>query len=199
MIRILYLAVFILLTSLSSFAIERDEYIEELLKSSEIETPQTNINYNYESFEKIPIKLNIKKPITTKDNSIYEGQVIDFYVKENVKYENKIIIKKGTPVSAVIQAYISRGMNGIPALIVLDNFKIPNIDSSKLKAEYVKKGHNRTLLVFPIKWALTLIPGAGYIPNLILGGHANIKKKDTIIIYYYPKWNDNTKETLWKN
>jgi len=81
-------------------------------------------------------------------------------------------------------------MNGVPAIIILDKFEIQGLDKSKLKGTYTKKGQNRGLLVFPIKWALTPIPFVGSITNVILGGHAKIKTKNTVEIYYFPDWNE---------
>ena len=180
-----------LFSSLSTFAFERDTFIEESLEKQNIEKPIQNLKYDYTAVDKIPIKLQIQTPITTKNDSIVEGQPIDFVVREDVKYNHRVVIPKGTKATAVIQTYQSRGMNGIPAIIVLDNFKIPNIEQYKLKDVYIKRGQDRSYIVFPIKWALTLIPFAGYSTNLILGGHAHIKKKHNVIIYYYPKWAEN--------
>lgn len=180
-----------LFSSLSTFAFERDTFIEEILSSKQIEKPVQNLKYDYTDVDKIPIKLQIQTPITTKNDSIVEGQLIDFVVREDVKYNHRVVIPKGTKATAVIQTYQSRGMNGIPAIIVLDDFEIPNLDKSKLKDDYIKRGQDRSYIVFPIKWALTLIPFAGYSTNLILGGHAHIKKKHNVIIYYYPKWAEN--------
>ncbi|MBQ4078495.1 hypothetical protein IJD15_04880 [bacterium] len=181
----------ILFSSLSTFAFERDTFIEESLENQNIEKPIQNLKYDYTAVDKIPIKLQIQTPITTKNDSIVEGQLIDFVVREDVKYNHRVVIPKGTKATAVIQTYQSRGMNGIPAIIVLDDFEIPNLDKSKLKDDYIKRGQDRSYIVFPIKWALTLIPFAGYSTNLILGGHAHIKKKHNVIIYYYPKWAEN--------
>ena len=180
-----------LFASLSTFALERDVFIEENLSSKEVSKPIQNLKYDYTEVDKVPIKLQIQTPITTKNDSIVEGQVIDFLVREDVKYNYKVVVPKGTKVTAVVQTYQSRGMNGIPAIIVLDDFEIPNLDKSKLKDDYIKRGQDRSYIVFPIKWALTLIPFAGYSTNLILGGHAHIKKKHNVIIYYYPKWAEN--------
>ncbi len=180
-----------LFSSLSTFAFERDTFIEEILSSKQIEKPVQNLKYDYTDVDKILIKLQIQTPITTKNDSIVEGQLIDFVVREDVKYNHRVVIPKGTKATAVIQTYQSRGMNGIPAIIVLDDFEIPNLDKSKLKDDYIKRGQDRSYIVFPIKWALTLIPFAGYSTNLILGGHAHIKKKHNVIIYYYPKWAEN--------
>lgn len=176
------------LSSLNANAIEDDEITKELLENTKITTPQMNLDYNYESFDKVPIKLQIIRPISTKKSGVYEGQVIDFIVKEDVKYNSKTIIKKGEKVTGTIQTLMDRGMNGIPATLIIDDFEIKGIEKNKLKSTYIKKGQNRTLIVMPIKWALTPIPGAGYVSNFIIGGHANIKKKTNIVLYYYPNW-----------
>ena len=83
---------FFVCSSLSSFSLERDEFIEEHLKTVEIVSPFVNKNYNYEAFNSIPIKLQIVTPLNSKKAEILEGQTIDFKVKENVKYNNKILI-----------------------------------------------------------------------------------------------------------
>ena len=115
-----------LFASLSTFALERDAFIEENLSSKEVSKPIQNLKYDYTEVDKVPIKLQIQTPITTKNDSIVEGQVIDFLVREDVKYNYKVVVPKGTKVTAVVQTYQSRGMNGIPAIIVLDDFEIPN-------------------------------------------------------------------------
>lgn len=181
----------ILFSALSVFALERDTFIEETLRTIDVQKPIQNLRYDYSSVDKVPVKLQISKPITTKNDSVIEGQLIDFVVREDVKYNHKVVIPKGTKATAVVQTYQSRGMNGIPAIIVLDNFQIENVEKYKLKHVYIKRGQDRSYIVFPIKWALTLIPFAGYSTNLILGGHAHIKKKHNVIIYYYPKWAEN--------
>ncbi len=177
-----------LFSSLSSFALERDAFIEDLLNSKEVSTPEQHLEYDYSSVEKIPILLQIVEPITTKNDAIYDGQVIDFIIREDVKYNHKVIVSKGTKATAVVQTHQSRGMNGLPGIILLDDFKIPNIPEAKLKDVYIHRGQDRSYIVYPIKWALTLIPFAGYVTNAILGGHANIKKRSKVKIYYYPNW-----------
>lgn len=183
--------IFFVFSSVSSFALERDTFIEEILATQQIEKPVQNLKYDYTEVDKVPIKLQIQKPITTKNDSVVEGQLIDFIVREDVKYNHSVIVPKGTKVTAVVQTYQTRGMNGIPAIIILSDFDIPNLDKTKLKDVYIKRGQDRSYIVFPIKWVLTPIPFAGYSTNLILGGHAYIKKKHNVIIYYYPKWAEN--------
>ena len=79
-------------------------------------------------------------------------------------------------------------MNGFPAEIIIEDFEIPNIKNSKLLATYTKKGQNRCFFVYPLKWALTPIPGVGSLTNFIKGGHAKVKTTDIITVYYYPNW-----------
>lgn len=173
-----------------AYALLRDTVIEEELANKNIKTPYINKNYDYTSIEKIPIKLNIVKSISTKNDGVYEGQIVQFKVKENVFKDHQLLLKKGTIVNARVETYIEKGMNGLPATIIIDNFEIPNIPLKKLKCTVIQKGINLALIVFPIKWALTPIPFAGSFTNLIVGGHAKIKEKNTITIYYYPHWSE---------
>lgn len=186
-----YLLLFIFTSQVSYAEMLKDEFIDEQLKGVNLTQPETNLNYNYESLEKIPIKLQITEKISTKKNGIYNGQKIQLKVKQNVKYNNQVIIKEGTIVNAEVQTYMTKGMNGIPGTIILDNFEIPNINKTQLKGTYIKKGVSLTLLVLPIKWALTPIPGVGSLTNFIIGGNASINDKDTITVYYYPDWSKN--------
>lgn len=186
--KIYVLILILFFTINSASALLKDTVVEEDLATKTFEKPYTNLNYNYNSTEKIPIKLNIVKSVSTKNNGIYQGQVLNFKVKENVFYNHQLILKKGTIVPARVETYIEKGMNGLPATIIIDNFKIPNIPLEKLKCTIIYKGVNLALIVFPIKWALTPIPFAGSTTNFIVGGHAKIKEKNTITIYYYPHW-----------
>ncbi len=43
-----------------------DFIVDDFLKDKNLEKPLANLHYNYESFEKIPIKLRINKNISTK-------------------------------------------------------------------------------------------------------------------------------------
>ena len=89
-----------------------------------------------------------------------------------------MLVKKGETATARIETIISSGMNGIPYSIYLGDFKIPNLEQSKLLANYHKSGANRTYLVLPLKWALTFLPPTGSLTNFIMGGHAKIKEKE---------------------
>ncbi len=150
-------------------------------------SPALALDYDFSSTRKIPLKMKTTEPISTKMD-IQEGQVLKFKMLENVIYKRKLLVKKDTIISARLEMIITSGMNGFPAEIIIDNFEIPNIDKSKLVGTYTKTGQNRSLIVYPIKWALTWLPGVGSLTNLIKGGHAKIKTKDIITIYYYPEW-----------
>ena len=143
----------------------------------------------YESFERIPIKLQILEPISTKKNNITDGQKIKFKVKQNVKHNHHVILTAGTIVEGTVETFMPRGMNGIPGVIILDDFEIPGLEKSKLKSTYIKRGPDLSLCVFPLKWALTFLPPTGSLTNFIVGGNAKISTKDTIQVFYYPAWN----------
>ena len=160
-------------------AIEAEEVITEEVKE---------LPYNFESTHRIPIKLGIVTPITTKGEKLYEGQVLQFKVLQDTYCKRKTFLKKGTIINGRIETLITAGMNGFPAEIILGGFEIPGAKSSQLVDTYTKKGQNRCFIVYPIKWALTILPQTGSLTNLIKGGHAIIKAKDEIDIYYYPEW-----------
>ena len=149
--------------------------------------PVFALEYDFSSTKKIPIKMKIVEPISTKMD-IQEGQLIKFRIIEDVIHNKELLVKKNTIISAKLEMIITSGLNGFPAEIIIDNFEIPNIKNSQLISTYTKTGQNRSLIVYPIKWALTWLPGIGSLTNLIKGGHAKIKAKDIITIYYYPEW-----------
>ncbi len=188
-LKILFLFLITFFSIQSSYSeILHDEFIENYLSDKDITPITTNLDYDYTEFDRIPIKLQTLEKISLKNKNLYENKKLELRVKQNVKYNNKIILKQGTIATAEIQTYMTRGMNGVPGAIILDNFEIPGLDKSKLKSTYIKKGLSLTIFVLPLKWALTPIPGVGSLTNFIIGGNANINDKDTIIVYYYPNW-----------
>ena len=183
--------VFLLLLSLiivvPVMAFENDFLADNYLPEN-IEMPEINLNYNYSSVKRVPIRLSIQETIKTKEKNIYEGQELKFVVKNNVYSNRSLILKKGDVVNARIETIVSSGMNGIPYYIYLGNFQFPNIENSKIMIDYYKSGQNRTYFVLPLKWALTFLPPTGSLTNFIMGGHAKITPKDVITAYYYPEW-----------
>ena len=148
----------------------------------------TALSYDYSATKSVPIRLAITEEISTKDE-IYEGQKILFRVLRDVYLNKQKIIKAGEIVPARIETIITSGMNGFPAEIIVDNFTFKNIDNEKILSTYTDKGFNRCYMVYPLKWALTLIPFAGSLTNFIKGGHAKIKTSEVITLYYFPDWN----------
>lgn len=146
-----------------------------------------SLEYDYSSTVSVPIRLSISEELTTK-GGIIEGREIELFVINDVYYNNKLIVKKDSIAKAKVETTLTRGMNGFPAEIVLGSFEFEEIPDSKIIASYLKKGANRCFWVYPIKWALTPIPGAGSLTNFILGGEAKITQKDKIVVYYYPEW-----------
>ena len=165
-----------------------DELVEQTLKGKTFPPVETNTKYNYESIDRALIKLKVVNAVKTKN--LQEGDIINFYVKQNVKYKNKTILKADTAATGVVKTFMTGGMNGVPGQIIIDDFEIPGIDSNKLKSTYIKRGSDRTLLVLPLKYALTFLYPLGSLTNIIFGGNAKITKNDTINIYYYPEWNN---------
>lgn len=147
----------------------------------------THTEYNYESIEKIPLQIKIMEEIKS-ENDVYEGQIIKFKIAKDIIHNNKVIFKRGDLVSTKISLIISSGMNGIPASIIFKDFSINNIPSNNFTESYEIFGQDRSLLVFPLKWALTILPPTGSFTNFIKGGHAKIKPKKTYTIFYYPNW-----------
>ena len=143
--------------------------------------------YNFEDTEYVNIRLSPLEEISTS-NEIYEGQEVKFKVRRNVYCHDTLLIKKDTIVTARIETIITRGMNGFPAEIIIDNFKFEGVHDTQILSTYREVGSNFALLVYPIKWALTPIPFVGSLTNLILGGNAKIKKDEVITLKYYPHW-----------
>lgn len=157
------------------------------LRVCAVEKYSEELPYDYTNTYSIPIEISIKKEISTKDALKY-GEQLDFILNKDVVYNNKIIVAKNSLVKAKIASVVTSGMNGFPAEITIDDFDIPNINDSQLLSTYTKYGVNRSLWVYPLKWALTPIPLVGSLTNLIKGGHAKIKPSDVITLYYFPNW-----------
>lgn len=173
-------------TNSSEYAIEGSSEAEHSGLRVDIQSQEV-LPYDFSSTEYVPIKLSITKEVSTKDE-IVEGQKLEFKVLKDVYYKDKLVVKKDDIVTATLETIVTSGMNGFPAELVVDDFDIPGIKKSQLISTYIKKGQNRCFWVYPLKWALTIIPIAGSLTNFIMGGHARIKTKDVITLYYFPHW-----------
>lgn len=164
-----------------------DTFVENIVKKENIEKPYKNLNYNYQSTKKIPIKIFIKEKIKS-ELDLYEGKTVDFIVSGDVYYNKRLIIPSGKIIKAKVGTIIKNGMNGIPASIIFDSFEIEGIKQSQISDSVEVFGQDRSLIVFPLKWALTFLPPTGSLTNFIKGGHAKLKPGKILKIYYYPEW-----------
>ena len=186
--KIIFTVLLLFSISLPCFSqIVQDEFADAYFKNLQPEKPEPHLNYDYKSTVKIPIKLHITEDIKN-ENRIFEGQPVTFIVVSDVIYNGNIIIPQGTTVPARVETIISSGMNGIPASIIFGDFKFENIDANKIDYTYERFGQDRSLWVYPLKWALTILPPTGSFTNFIKGGHAKLKKNKIIEINYYPDW-----------
>lgn len=184
--KFLILVLFVLISINPVFAIQ-DKFLEATLDPDTIEKPSVVSEYNYDDTTIIPIYLQVLKKILS-ENDVYEGQTVRFRVVSDVVYENIVKVKAGSVVTARIETIITSGMNGIPASIIIGNFNIPNISQSQIDDSYEVIGQDRSLIVFPLKWALTILPPTGTLTNFIKGGHAKLGTNKTIKLNYHPNW-----------
>jgi len=146
-----------------------------------------SLPYDYSSTRVIPIKLSITETISTRQPH-NDGEELKFRVLESVYDNGELVLKQGDIVSAKLETFVKRGMNGFPAELLIDDFEIPGIRPSQIKGDYTKKGVNLCWLVFPLKWALTPLPPSGSLTNFIIGTNVALKPKNVVIIHYYPDW-----------
>ena len=163
----------------------QDEFAESTLKSAV--PAYTHTKYDYTNLDVVPIKLCVAQNIKS-EAELYEGQEVEFRVLTHAIYKNKIIVKRGQIVPAKVKMIITSGMNGIPASIIFEDFRIEGVEPGQLSDTYEVFGQDRSLIVFPLKWLLTVLPPSGSLTNLIKGGHAKLKTNKTIEIYYHPNW-----------
>lgn len=183
--KILLILFLLILSPISMAEIISDDFAQKTLLDSPL--PKTNLEYDYSGTTRLPVKMKLVKDYGSEED-VYEGQELKLNVVKDVIYNKNVVIKKGTDATAKVNILISTGMNGIPASVILNEIKIVNIDSKQLVDEFELFGQDRSLLVFPLKWALTILPPTGSLTNFIMGGHARLKPSKIITVYYYPEW-----------
>lgn len=165
----------------------QDTFVDETLKEyTGQDFPPANPMCNFESTSRVPIVMTPLETVASKNG--VDGILIKLRVKNNIFYRGKLLVSRGTIATALVETVATQGMNGIPAMIVVDRFEIPGLDSAKMKSYYVKKGLNLTYLVLPIKWVLTPFPPTGSLANFVIGGPTKISPKKDVTIFYYPDW-----------
>ena len=167
-------------------ALIKDEIVENILKERTVQKPYVHLNYNYKSTIKIPVRISAKERIKS-ENDVYVGQVIEFEAENDVFYKGKLKIKKGDTIKAKVGTIITSGMNGIPASIIFEDFEIAGLSRGQISNSLEVFGQDRSLIVFPLKWALTILPPTGSLKNFIMGGHVKINQGKTITINYFPE------------
>lgn len=172
---------------LAANALIQDELVDETLKDKTIKNPYVQYKYNFEDTKRILIELKVIADINS-EKDVKEGQTVVLRSCYDVWSHGRKVLRKNELVYAKVETIITSGMNGIPASIILGSFKFDNIDSNKVTSTYEVYGQDRSLLVFPLKWALTILPPTGTLTNFIKGGHARLKENDTVELYFYPNW-----------
>jgi len=127
----------------------------------------------------IPVKIRIKKYLSTKQN-IDEGEYLDFETVSEVKIKDKIY-PAGTLVKGRIETISQNKIWGVPADLVVGNF---SLEDKTLSGEISKIGANRSLWVYPAVYLLLFPFGEGLLLIPIRGGHAKIKPHQTYTVYY---------------
>ncbi len=169
----------------STFVLATTEIVEDEFVKDLIPEEKTEKNYNYENVQRTFINIKIKEQVNS-EKELYEGQIVDFIVDNNVFIKKQLLIKRNTVVKAKVNTIITSGMNGIPASIIFSDFEIPNINKANLSPTLEIFGQDRSLFVFPLKWVLTPLPPSGSLTNFIKGGKVKIKTNKLYTIYYYP-------------
>ena len=165
----------------------QDEVADTLLKDRQLKNPYQPYKYNYEDLKRIPIGLKVMVSIKS-EKDVKEGEQIVFFACNDIYEHGVKILEKNEQVYATVETVIHSGMNGIPASFILGDFKFNNIDSAKVTDNYEVYGQDRSLWVYPLKWALTFLPPTGTLTNFNKGGHAKLKDNEIIEIYYHPNW-----------
>ena len=86
--------------------------------------------------EKLPVKLTSAQTISTIHDEAQIGDWIEFRVVNDVYQGNKLVIKKGTPVIAVIDFVHENGYVQDNAEIQLKKFILKDVNSQKVEFEY---------------------------------------------------------------
>lgn len=188
---ILILTTLILFLSPAHAETAEDILVNSLLKDADIKKPYIHKEYDYESTYAIPLRIAIKDRIKS-EKDLYEGQTVEFIVQKSIFVNDRIRIRRGNILKARVSTIITSGMNGIPASVIFDSFEVKDAPD-KMKPGQITDtlevfGQDRTYFVFPLKWALTILPPTGSLTNFIMGGHVKLNTKKIFTLYYHPEW-----------
>lgn len=163
-----------------------DDFANATLKNIPIKAKKADTKFDFESIKQIPIRISITKNITSK-SGLKEGQELNFKVLNDVNLENNLKLNKDSIITARLETVSLNQAFGVPADIVIDNFKVTSDKSEiNLEGSIHKIGANRSLWVYPAATGgmVFFFIGALFIP--IRGGHAKINTKNIYEVYYIP-------------
>lgn len=140
---------------------------------------QVNKVVIYSDADSIPVKIRIKKYLSTRQKND-EGDTLDFETVSEVKIKNKVY-PAGTTVKARIETISYNKVMGVPSDLVVGNFLI---DNNPLSGEINKIGANRSLWLYPTVYLTSCFFGAGLLLIPIRGGHAKIRPNQHYTVYY---------------
>jgi|GEM_PF-3603066 len=123
----------------------------------------------------------------TGSGDIDIGENVRFMIVNDVKKDGKVLIRKGTPVQAIIGSIVPSSNRGVPAEVMVERFITRDVNGNRvaLAGEVRKRGINLYLL-----YTILAIAGAPFTfgaSELFLylhGGQAKIKPGDEFTVYY---------------
>lgn len=131
---------------------------------------------DFEALNRIPMKLKILSEISTKSD-IFEGQKLVFTTTEDVVLTHKKVLPAGSRVFGTVETISQCEKSGIPANLIIGNFKIEYMPTVKINGQILKVGANRSV------WVRPLYP----LFFAVKGGQAKILPNEIFEVYYIPK------------
>lgn len=130
---------------------------------------------NFEELNRIPLKVKAIADVSTK-KGLTEGQKIIFLTTEDTVLRHNKVLAAGSRVFGKVETVSPNEMKGIPANLIVGDFKIEYMSTVKLEGEINKEGANRAIWVRPL--LPLLFP--------VRGGHAKIDADEVFTLYYTP-------------
>lgn len=131
---------------------------------------------DFEALNRIPMKLKILSEVSTKSN-IFEGKKLVFTTTEDVVLTHKKVLPAGSRVFGTVETISQCEKSGIPANLIIGNFKIEYMPNVKINGQILKVGANRSA------WVRFLYP----LLFAVKGGQAKILPNEIFEVYYIPK------------
>lgn len=130
---------------------------------------------NFEELNRIPLKIKAIADVSTKKR-LSEGQKIIFLTTEDTVLTHNKVLAAGSRVFGTVETLSPNENKGIPANLIVGDFKIEYMSTVKLEGEINKEGANRAIWVRPL--LPLLFP--------VKGGQAKIDTNEVFTLYYTP-------------